>query len=74
MTELTSVPFKASLIAHNFLATPNAEIPKAYFYPLFLEMRQFLKGIDISQSVMEVKVLYPSLRKYGNSFQIQSER
>ena len=36
-------------------------------------MRQFLKGRDILQSIMEVKVLYPQLRKYENLFQIQSE-
>ena len=37
-------------------------------------MRQFLKGRDTSQSIKEVKVFYPWLRKYGNLFQIQSER
>ena len=39
-----------------------------------LEVRQFLKRRDISQSIMEVKVLYRQLQKCGNLFQIQSER
>ena len=37
-------------------------------------MCEFLKGRDISQSIVEVRALYPQLRKYGNLFQIQSER
>ena len=39
-----------------------------------LEVRQFLKRRDISQSIMEVKVLYRQLQKCRNLFQIQSER
>ena len=33
-----------------------------------LETRQFLKERDISQFIIEAKVLYSELRKYGNLF------
>ena len=48
--------------------------PSFLIQTTILEMRQFLKGRDISQSIMEVKVFYHELRKYRNLFQIQSER
>ena len=39
--------------------TPEKFIKTTIIKTTILEMRQFLKGRDISQSIMEVKVLYP---------------